>query len=323
MCGEFKISPLPRRDRPHNAGAFRIGPMVLQETPRSQHALLLEIAELKRQLAEETSRTQRSLLLAIVASLVLHGLVLLIPRQPPKAERVATRLEASLAVPTPQAPVAKPPPAPAAIKPASPARPPARRPVIAIDKSRAPAASSAAPKWTIAQKEEMNSFLRELEAQAGPRPSLAQRSLAMAREYGRQQARQEQEGSEILERLPNSEPPDPFSLEMYLDALVKKLNRSAGFVRNDPRTRGMKNAAVRVRLNPDGSLQSFKILNAGDQQDQIAFVRSVVEQSVPFAPFPSDLRRSAKSLNMVICIQPTLFGSGGFGFSRIPEGKGC
>ena len=299
--------------------------MSLPETPRSQNALLLEIAELKRQLANETSRTQRSLLLAIVASLVLHGLVLLIPRQAPKAARPATRLEASLAAPTPQAPTVEPPPAPApaAIKPATPARPPARRPVIAIDKSRAPAASSAAPKWTIAQKEEMNSFVRELEAQAGPRPSLAQRSLAMAREYGRQQARQEQEGSEILERLPNSEPPDPFSLEMYLDALVKKLNRSAGFVRNDPRTRGMKNAAVRVRLNPDGSLQSFKILNAGDQQDQIAFVRSVVEQSVPFAPFPADLRRSAKALNMVICIQPTLFGSGGFGFSRIPEGKGC
>ena len=309
------------------AGAFRIGSMSRQETPRSQHALLVEIAELKRQLANETSRTQRSLLLAIVASLVLHGLVLLIPRQAPKAARPATRLEASLAAPTPQPPTVEPPPAPApaAIKPATPARPPARRPVIAIDKSRAPAASSAAPQWTIAQKEEMNSFLRELERQpqASPRPSLAQRSLAMAREYGRQQARQEREGSEILERLPNSEPPDPFSLEMYLDALVKKLNRSAGFVRNDPRTNGMKTAAVRVRLNPDGSLQSFKVVNAGDQQDQIAFVRSVVEQSVPFAPFPADLRRSAKALNMVICIQPTPFGSGGFGFSRIPEGKGC
>ena len=269
--------------------------MSLQETPRSQNALLLEIAELKRQLADETSRTQRSLLLAIAASLLLHGLVLLIPRQEPKAERAATRLEASLAVPPPQLPAFEPPPTPAAIKPATPARRPARRPVIAIDKSRAPAASGTTRKWTIAQKEEMSSFLRELERQpqASPRPSLAQRSLAMGREYGRQQARQEQEGSEILERLPNSEPPDPFSLEMYLDALVKKLNRSAGFVRNDPRTRGLKNAAVRVRLNPDGSLQSFKILNAGVQQDQIPFIRSVVEQSVPFAPFPSALRRSA------------------------------
>jgi hypothetical protein len=301
--------------------------MSLQETLRSQNALLLEIAELKRQLANETSRTQRSLLLAIAASLVLHGLVLLIPPQAPRAARPATRLEASFAAPTPQAPAVEPPPAPtpAAIKRAAPARPPARRPVIAIDKSRAPAASTATPKWTIAQKEEMNSFLRELERQpqASPRPSLAQRSLAMAREYGREQARQEQEGSEILERLPNSEPPDPFSLEMYLDALVRKLNRSAGFVRNDPRTRGLKNAAVRVRLNPDGSLQSFKIINAGDQQEQIAFVRSVVERSVPFAPFPADLRRSAKALNMTICIQPALTGDGGFGFSRLPEGRGC
>lgn len=297
-----------------------------QETSRSQNALLLEIAELKRQLANETSRTQRSLHLAIAASLVLHGLVLLIPRQEPKAARPATRLEASLASPSQQRLEAEPPAAaPATIKPATPVRPPARRPVIAIDKSRAPAASAATPKWTIAQKEEMNSFLRELERQpqASPRPSLAQRSLAMAREYGRQQARQEHEGSELLERLPNSEPPDPFSLEMYLDALVRKLNRSAGFVRNDPRTRGLKNAAVRVRLNPDGSLQSFKVINAGDQQDQIAFVRSVVEQSVPFAPFPADLRRSAKALNMTICIQPALTGDGGFGFSRLPEGRGC
>lgn len=84
--------------------------MSLQETPRSQNALLLEIAELKRQLADETSRTQRSLLLAIAASLLLHGLVLLIPRQEPKAERAATRLEASLAVPPPQLPAFEPPP---------------------------------------------------------------------------------------------------------------------------------------------------------------------------------------------------------------------
>lgn len=83
--------------------------MSLQETPRPQNALLLEIAELKRQLANETSRTQRSLLLAIAASLVLHGLVLLIPRQEPKAARPATRLEASFAAPTPQAPAVEPP----------------------------------------------------------------------------------------------------------------------------------------------------------------------------------------------------------------------
>lgn len=298
------------------------------ETPGTQRALLLEIAELKRELADQTSRKKRSLQLAIAASLLLHGLVALIPQQKPKTERAATRLEASFAAPAvkPQEAVPAPP-----MPPEPPARrsPPTksaeRRPVLAMNKPKGKAASQPAPKWTVAQKEEMNSFLRELERQpqASPRPGLAQRSLAMAREYGRQQAREEHEGSEILERLPNSEPPDPFSLEMYLDALVRKLNRSAGFVRNDPRTRGLKNAAVRVRLNPDGSLQSFRILNAGDQLEQIAFVRSVVEQSVPFAPFPADLRRSARALNMTICIQPAQSGGGGFGFSRIPDGKGC
>jgi hypothetical protein len=287
------------------------------ETPGTQRALLLEVAELKRELADQTSRKKRSLQLAIAASLLLHGIVALIPQQKPKTERAATRLEASFAAPPmpPEPPARRSPPAKSA----------ERRPVLAMNKPKGKAASQPAPKWTVAQKEEMNSFLRELERQpqASPRPGLAQRSLAMAREYGRQQARQEHEGSEILERLPNSEPPDPFSLEMYLDALVRKLNRSAGFVRNDPRTRGLKNAAVRVRLNPDGSLQSFRILNAGDQQEQIAFVRSVVEQSVPFAPFPADLRRSARALNMTICIQPAQSGGGGFGFSRIPDGKGC
>lgn len=298
------------------------------ETPGTQRALLLEVAELKRELADQTSRKKRSLQLAIAASLLLHGIVALIPQQKPKTERAATRLEASFAAPAvkPQEAVPAPPmpPEPPARR-SPPAKAPERRPVLAMNKPKGKAASQPAPKWTVAQKEEMNSFLRELERQpqASPRPGLAQRSLAMAREYGRQQARQEHEGSEILERLPNSEPPDPFSLEMYLDALVRKLNRSAGFVRNDPRTRGLKNAAVRVRLNPDGSLQSFRILNAGDQQEQIAFVRSVVEQSVPFAPFPADLRRSARALNMTICIQPAQSGGGGFGFSRIPDGKGC
>jgi hypothetical protein len=110
---------------------------------------------------------------------------------------------------------------------------------------------------------------------------------------------------------------------MYLDSLVRKLNRSAGFVRNDPRGRGLKVAAVEIRLNPNGSLKSFKVLNAADQQDQIAFVRSVVEQSVPFSPFPADIGKSAKSLAMVICIMPANAGGGGFGFTRNPGARGC
>ena len=192
-----------------------------------------------------------------------------------------------------------------------------------MDRAQGRAAAPAPPRWSVAEKEEMNSFLRELDSQARKAPDLAQRSLAMAREFGRQQAAEEKEGSEVLERVPNSAPVDPFSLEMYLDSLVKKLNRSAGFVRNDPRSKGLKVASVEIRLNPNGTLKSFKVLNAADQQDEIAFVKSVVEQALPFSPFPADIAMAAKSLAMVICIMPANSSAGGFGFTRLPGGRGC
>jgi hypothetical protein len=272
----------------------------------------------------ENFRIQWSLRLALLLSLIVHGAILLFPTQSPRVEeRAATRLEASLAQkprmpPKPATPVVVPSPAAARQ-----ARPQPQRKILAMDKAQGVAATPAAPRWSVAQKEEMNSFLRELDGQARQAPDLAQRSLAMARDIGRQLAAQEKEGSEVLERLPNSPPVDPFSLEMYLDSLVRKLNRSAGFVRNDPRARGLKVASVEIRLNSNGSLKSFKVLNAADQQDEIAFVRSVVEQSVPFAPFPADIGRSAKSLAMVICIMPANSSGGGFGFTRNPGARGC
>ena len=272
----------------------------------------------------ENFRIQWSLRLALLLSLIVHSVILLFPTQSPRVEeRAATRLQASLA----QQPRTPPRPATPAVIPeqvkARPAKPQPKRKILAMDKAPGSAVTPAAPRWSVAQKEEMNSFLRELDGQARQAPDLAQRSLAMARDIGRQLAAQEKEGSEVLERLPNSPPVDPFSLDMYLDALVRKLNRSAGFVRNDPRARGLKVASVEIRLNPNGSLKSFKVLNAADQQDEIAFVRSVVEQSVPFAPFPADIGRSAKSLAMVICIMPANSSGGGFGFTRNPGARGC
>jgi hypothetical protein len=272
----------------------------------------------------ENFRIQWSLRLALLLSLIVHGAILLFPTQSPRVEeRAATRLEASLA----QKPMTPPKPATPVVVPspavARQARPQPQRKILAMDKAPGRAATPAAPRWSVAQKEEMNSFLRELDGQVRQAPDLEQRSLAMARDIGRQLAAQEKEGSEVLERLPNSPPVDPFSLEMYLDSLVRKLNRSAGFVRNDPRARGVKVASVEIRLNPNGSLKSFKVLNAADQQDEIAFVRSVVEQSVPFAPFPADIGKSAKSLAMVICIMPANSSGGGFGFTRNPGARGC
>lgn len=272
----------------------------------------------------ENLRVKWSLRLALLLSLVVHGVILLIPVHSPRVEeRAATRLDATFAqkAPTPAKPVAPAiAPAPVQVKPAKPQPP---RKLLAMDKAQGRMASPATHKWSVVEKEEMNSFLRELDGQARKAPDLAQRSLAMARDIGRQQAVRENEGSEVLERLPNSAPVDPFSLEMYLDALVRKLNRSAGFVRNDPRGKGLKVASLEIRLNPNGSLKSFKVLNAADQQDEIAFVKSVVEQSVPFSPFPPDISKAAKSLAMVICIMPANSSGGGFGFTRNPGGRGC
>jgi hypothetical protein len=277
-------------------------------------------------IVQEYPRRSPSLILAIVASLVLHGLVLFVQRQTPESNaQPPGRLEAALR-PRPQSP----PPAAQPVAPQlesqpkqqTPAKPKNQRPVLAVPKSKTQTASQSKPKWTVAQKEEMDQFLKELEPKNKVKPDLAQRSMAMAREYGREQAREDSQGSEMLERRPNSPPVDPFSLEMYLDSLVRKLNRSAGYVKNEPRTKGMKSALVRVQLNPDGSMRNFKVVNAGDQQMEIAYIKSVVEQAVPFAPFPADILRSAKSLTMMICIQPPSM-SGGFGFSRVPEGSRC
>ena len=106
------------------------------------------------------------------------------------------------------------------------------------------------------------------------------------------------------------------------DSLITRLNRSASHVTKDPRSQGMHNASIQFRINPDGSLKSFVVLNAGDQAGEIAFIRSVVERSIPFATFPPDINKAARSLAMTICILPSSNG-GGFGFTRIPEGQGC
>lgn len=266
---------------------------------------------------QETPRSQPSLLVAIAISLALHGLMLFVNRQSAESrDQPARRIEASLAT---RSNIAKPEITPAQ---PSPAKTSPRKKVLAVDKSKTRQANASKPQWSVAEKEEMNQFLRELGEPGEPTPNLTQRSLAMAREYGREQARRDETGEATLERLPNSPPVDPFSLELYLDALLKKLNRSAGFVKNDPRSKGVKSALVQVKINPDGSLRSFKVLNAGDQQAEISFIKSVVEQAVPFSAFPADMRRSARSLGMMICIMPPGL-SGGFGFSRSPDGTKC
>lgn len=263
--------------------------------------------------------TQRPTLFAFAVSLLVHALVLLIPRHDPSTAPSPPRLEARLAR------AALPETVTAPASPAKPAKTKPERARILTTNKPGKTSVAAAPQWSAAEKADMNRFLEELDTQAktAPKPTLAQRSLAMAREQAMQQARQEAADGASLELRPNAAPPDPFSLEMYLDGLVKRLNRSAAFVKNDPRNKGVRAAAVEFKLNPDGTMKFFRVVNEGDQAEEIAFVKSVVERSIPFSPFPDDINRAARGLTMRICILPPRAGEGGFGFSRSGPGRGC
>lgn len=266
----------------------------------------------------DQSRKPRALLFALAASLAIHALILLLPqRDSAPGSPGLPRLEARLA-PRPEAAVrpAETPPAPPSAKAAKEA--PRPRLMTANKSPR----QLAQPQWTVAQKAEMDGFLNELAEQAKtkPKPTLAERSLAMAREAGQRLAQQDAAGEALLELRPNGPPANPFSLGLYLDGLVRRLNRSAGFVNNERRHKGVQTAAVQFRLNPDGSLKSFTVLNVADQADEIAFIKEVIERSVPFSPFPPDIDRAARSLGVTICIRPGR--DGDTGFSRM-QGSRC
>lgn len=261
----------------------------------------------------------RGLLVALGISVLVHGLLLVVRNAPPPggggggAPRLEARLTPrSASLPAPQKPAVEPMPDKASARSAKAS---ARPRLMTSERSRGPAVS-AARSWTPAEKAEMDGFLNELAEQAKttPRPTLAQRSLAMARQEAQQLAAADAAGGALLEARPNGPPADPFSLDLYMNALVRRLNQRAAFVRNDARARGIKTAAIRFRLNPDGSLKTFEVLFAGDQGDEIAFIREVVERSAPFSPFPPDIDRAARSLGVTVCIQPG--SAGGFGFTR-------
>jgi hypothetical protein len=284
----------------------------------------------------ESPSERRTLVSAILTSLILHGLALIIPHHPP-VSGATTRpaIQASLAKPTQPSkppeevvPISPPPPTKATSPIQTSKKPPPRKPVIALDKAQGKAQRPTAkqrPSWSVAERREMDSFLDELADRAKvppqPQPTLAERARAMARVDAQQQTSQESSAIAALERRPNSADPDPFSLGLYLDNVLKQLNRNSAFVKNDPRSRGVRKAAVQFRLNPDGTLKSFVVLNAADQGAEIAFIKSVVERAAPFSPFPPDINRAARSMAVRICILPS--SQGGFGFSRAGDGEGC
>lgn len=250
---------------------------------------------------------------ALAASCLVHLLLLLLPSQEPAImHAVPSRMEARLQA----RPAVAETPAPATEAP--------RQTSVKPDKAKTrtrilSAKKSSTPTWTTAEKSEMDSFLNELEK--APKPSLAQRSLAMAREQGRQMAVREEAEEALLELRPNAPPVNAFSLETYLDGMVRRLNRSAAFVQRNQQDPGIRPAAVQFRLHPDGSLKSFVVLNAGDQAGEIAYIKAIIERSLPFSPFPPDIDRAARSLGITICIRPGSSGDGA-GFTRM-NGNRC
>ncbi len=164
----------------------------------------------------------------------------------------------------------------------------------------------------------MEKFLNEQPAPAQPASGgeLSQRALAMARQLGRAAP------EETAAPPAKSSNVDPFSLEMYFDAFVRKMNRSAAFVKNDPRSHGSRKAQVEIVLNPDGSLKSYRIVRSADQQAEIAYIKSVIDRAAPFSAFPPDIRSGHDELTISMCIMPARGGEGG-GFSRSFGGQDC
>ena len=172
----------------------------------------------------------------------------------------------------------------------------------------------------------MDQFLNELEAEARPKTGyeLAQRALAQARQMGR---RAQDEGEDEPAGTParNGQAIEPFSWERYFDAFVRKLNRSAAFVERAPVSRQGKvtrKALVRISLNADGSLKSYRVLRAADRDAELDYIRRVVEQASPFSAFPPDIRSATDTLTILLCVHPPREG-GGSGFARSFGDEDC
>lgn len=264
-------------------------------------------------LAAETraARARKSIRIAVAVSLALHAAALffhlMLPAQPggdeASANKVYAPFRATLAKRAQNAQVAPPTPTQ-----------PAREKTISAKQRQTQARLLSSP----------NGKRNSPQASPNPPPTpsgseLAARAVAMARGLAREtldggtdsySTQQDGKGKGI----------EALSLQWYFDSFIKKLNRSAAFVKNDPRPKGRYKALVEIIINKDGSLREYRILRAADQDAEIAYIRSVVDRAVPFAAFPPDIRAGAEFLSLRICIHPPGDTDGG-GFSRSSNGS--
>ena len=278
--------------------------------------------------------TRKPLMLAFAISLLLHAVVLFFRLSKP--ESLSSAIENSAAKPRPRLDITIARPDSLSVVQPSPrpvAEPQAtaesnKRPSRRLEKSvtqREPVLANdvwANKSWTNAERADMDKFLNELAVQAKPLSGreLSQKALISAREMARHQPESAEYAAAIQQAM-KAKAVEPFSMEMYFDAFVRKLNRSAAFVKNEPRSKGFGKALVQILLNRDGSLKSFRILRADDQQAEIAYIKSVIDRASPFSAFPPDISNATDSLSILMCILPAH--AGGCGFSRSVSGQDC
>lgn len=268
----------------------------------------------------------KSIVIALAISLVFHLSLLLFKwtkpevMAEPEARQPPTQLDVRIAKPEAFTPPPQPAPVPQPVTPkrsVTQARPkpvPIQRP--------SPLTAEVAKPWTKTDKEEMRRFLDELAPKRRTGRDLEQEALATARTLEKR-VEKDDEADVITQRLRDAHV-EPLSIELYYEALFRKLNRSAEMVKNKSKETGSRVAVVRAVLNPDGSLKSFTILQAADQQAEIAYIQSVVERAAPFPAFPPDIRKATDAMILQICIQPQRTGPGGGAFfSRLSPGQGC
>ena len=268
----------------------------------------------------------RRLAVALAVSLALHLAVLVLKASlsdntaQPGANRPSSRVDVVLSKPRPAAKAVLPPPR-AAVEPR---RERLTKPA-AEPTTRIAAVPEPAKTWSSAERQEMDQFLKELDAEAKPRSGqeMAHRAVDTARRMAAAADPEDDELKEMAQRL-NRAKVEPFSLEMYLDALYRKMNRSAAMVKNEPRSKGAHVAAVRIVLAKDGTVKAFRVLWAADQQAEIDYIKAVVDQAAPFPAFPTDIRNATDAIVLQVCILPGRYADGsGATFTRMAKGQVC
>jgi hypothetical protein len=268
-----------------------------------------------RAMENHHGQADTTLTIAYLLSVLLHIVVLSIQISQPSLGESGPQTSGTIDVVLAKPPTARPAENQKSETP-KPDTPPRSRVLTAAPQAAPTPHSWPVQTWSRAERSEMDNFLNELATEAKPQSGreMASQALATARQPA--VVATPVENATPSNRGSSRQAPTAFSLEMYFDAFLNKLNRSAAFVKKDTRKSGYRKALVQILLNPNGTLKSYEVLRAGDQDIEIAYIKSVVDRATPFSAFPRDIAGAAEVLSVLICITPSGSGDGTGSFSR-------